>query len=342
MEFSAQQIIPNLRHLTHSRTGFKGTMLEPSTLEQGCPLDNGRHDDVLDISTSLGKLDALPVELLHMMLVDMDIRTLTTLRRTNRRIRLVIETLREYRNAFTHAPNSIRATLSIKMDAFISCRQLHEQLCSHECVNCGRFGAFFYVLTSSRVCYVCLVENPQFLPITPNHAGVIYGLEPSEIAKLPTAVSIPGRYSQNSVLRRTPQTLIDSTSARLLGIKVHGSVEKMDEYVSTQKAKKITIYEAKLQSSRSNGARKPRQPAYTNVVDGKGRNPYRFMCALRLPWLDRFSGKVEWGLNCSGCCDQFHYETNGTVDWRWLHTLNGYLVHVKQCRESIKILESLA
>lgn len=197
MELDEQFVLANLDHLTHHRPGFKGSMLEPEPLERGCPLDNGRHD-WQETSSSLGCLDTLPVELLHMILLDVDLKSLTSLRSVNRRARLTIDALWQYNEIVTYAPNSLRAILNINVGALISCRQLHRELCSQECVTCGHFGAFLYLLSCNRVCYVCLVETPQFLPLTQKHARTAFGLGSSEMAKLPAALSLPGIYSRSS------------------------------------------------------------------------------------------------------------------------------------------------
>jgi len=229
MEFSEQFVILNLHHLTHHRTGFKGAMLEPVDLERGCPLDNGLHEK--QDTATLGNLKTLPVELIKMILLDLDLPSLTTLRRVNRRTRLTIDTLLQYSEIIRYASNSLRAALSIKVGASISCRQLYTELCSQECVACGRFGAFLYLLTCSRVCYVCLVEDPRFLPLTPKHARIAFGLSSYETDKLPTAITLPGIYSHNSKMCRTRLSLVDRTSSRLAGIRFHKSVEQMEEYV---------------------------------------------------------------------------------------------------------------
>lgn len=108
MEFNDQSIIANLNHPTYPRTAFKGAMLEPESFERGCPLDNGRQDG-REISSSRGRLEILPVELLHTILLDIDLESLTALRSVNRCIRLTIDTLWKYNEIITHAPNSLRA-----------------------------------------------------------------------------------------------------------------------------------------------------------------------------------------------------------------------------------------
>jgi hypothetical protein len=229
MGLSEQFILSNLHHLTHSRTGFKGAMLEPVDLERGCPLDNGRHE--MQDTATLGTLESLPVELAHTILLGLDLQSLTTLRRVNRRMRLTIDSIWQYNEIITYASNSLRAALSINVGTSISSRQLHTELCSQECVTCGRFGAFLYLLTCSRVCYVCLVEDQRFLPLTPKHARVSFGLSSYETDKLLTAITIPGTYSHSSKIWRTRISLVDRTTSRLAGIRFHKSAEQMEEYV---------------------------------------------------------------------------------------------------------------
>lgn len=100
-------------------------------------------------------------------------------------------------------------------------------------------------------------------------------------------------------------------------------------------------YETKVEISRITGCRNPPRPAYTEIFDGKGQNPYRYMCVVRFPWLNRSKKQIEWGLNCTGCRDKFHDQTHGMLDWRWLYTTAGYVEHAGQCSKSIEMLRSI-
>ena len=354
----------NIERLTHQRTIHVGAMLEPMDLQRRCPLDNGLHDDLQvtpqKSSFSLGSLDTLPIELLCAILLDLDLQSLTRLRSVNCRARFTVDTLPQYNNIITHAPSSIRAALSINMSPWISCRQLHKELCSQECAGCGSFGAFLYLLSCQRICYICLLEETRFLPLTPANARIEFGLNHHELSKLPIALSLPGRYSEWTKIRRARIALVDRESARQAGIAIHHSSAQMKEYVGSSpffpsltsnncmrarytlqlKAGRAAKYEARL-LRRDFGSRKPSCPPYTNLFDGKGANPYRFMCVVGFPWLDRCSGKVERGLSCRGCRDKFDFETEGQLDWRRLYTANGYLQHIKKCDKSIEILTLL-
>lgn len=69
MQFNEQFIIANLYHLTHYRTGLKGAMLESGSLEARCPLDDGRHEEQISPSASLGNLERLLSKLLYAKLI---------------------------------------------------------------------------------------------------------------------------------------------------------------------------------------------------------------------------------------------------------------------------------
>lgn len=149
---------------------------------------------------------------------------------------------------------------------------------------CGYFGTYLYLLSCSRICYVCLMENTQFLPLAPANARITFGLNRRELSKLPIALSLPGRYSGFDKIRRTRSALVDRESARQAGIAVHHSSAQMEAYVgfpqsflsltsnvcvraryaSQLKAERAAKYEARL-LRHVVGSRKPPAPPYIPI-----------------------------------------------------------------------------
>ena len=122
-----------LHYLTYERTNLQDIPIDYNTLERCCPLDFGRHDDgnaAIPPSPefSLGLLDRLPRELLHIVFLDLALQSLHVLRTVNRGVRHVIDALPQYRTVVTHAPHAIRAVLSGGLASSISCRNLHDAL----------------------------------------------------------------------------------------------------------------------------------------------------------------------------------------------------------------------
>jgi hypothetical protein len=239
--FTDQVILENISLLAPTRSFYTGAMLEAKDLERCCPLDNGHHEGQ-EPSATLGQLDTLPLELLQPILLDLDLKSLTALRSVNRTFRKTIDSIKEYDDIITHGPTSLRAALSINLGSWISCRQLYNTLCSEQCTGCRRFGPLLYLLSCSRVCYVCLHEDRRFLPMVPIYAKPAFKLSSQNLADLPTALSIPGRYAHSTF----PQTvagdpkgslitdrieLVDRSAAYKAVYMEYPSLEQLKEYV---------------------------------------------------------------------------------------------------------------
>ena len=238
---SDEAILEHMSLLTETRETFRAAMLDPASLERDCPLDNGRHDHRNLNVSSLGCLHQLPTEILHMIFVDVDLESLTTMRRVSHGVRNTIDSIWQYQSIIHHAPNSIRAALSIHVVSLVSCRRLYEELCSYECATCGRFGPYLYLLNFTRACYICLTENPRFLPITPAHARKSFGISTKNTNNLPTALSIPGSFSNIPKIRRGRISLVDRVHSKEVGIRLHGSRERMEQYVNILILKKDSL-----------------------------------------------------------------------------------------------------
>lgn len=239
MKITQQLILSNLQHLASkrgdfscSRWAFSGGQLEPIDLERGCLLDNGRHSkEFKNPVSSSGYLGALPVELLHIIFIDLDIASLTALRRVDQRTRLAVDSQPEYNNIFTHAPNLLRAVLTFDVGGSVSCRQLHMVLCSRKCAACGRYGEFLFLLTFERACSVCLEVDIMFFALDSIQARVNFGLGRAEMARLTTLKTfLPVSSSQNSITQRERISLVSYASVRQAGVEVHGSAESMKVY----------------------------------------------------------------------------------------------------------------
>lgn len=91
-----------------------------------CPLDNGKHctPTTTTDDKALGILEKLPLELLNMIFMSLDIRSLTDFRRVNRRAMQAIDAIPEYAKIVTHAPFSLRASLSIETAKNYSCQDI--------------------------------------------------------------------------------------------------------------------------------------------------------------------------------------------------------------------------
>lgn len=346
-------VIENLSALTYARTQVNFVSIDLAELELACPLDNGRHEAELGIdSTSvghpgLGSLDILPLELIQTILLQTDLQSLTVFRRVNRYARLSVDAVPRYRRIVEEAPNALRALLSVGLAAHFSCEQLYRAVSTPNCLLCGSFDVFLYLLKCIRVCFNCLSRREDCLTLSPTHAKVRYGLHDWYMEDLPTMRSLPGAYSQKGNIFRRRLPLVDSDTAEAAGIELHGSAEAMVDYAFDKDMVKIAGYEQRLQQYAMYGMvglrqRTPAPPSFTNYVDAKEYNAHRFMASIQLPWIDRQTGRAEPGFSCLGCRRAYLDGPDGRIDHLWrLYRRDGFLKHFAECIGAQKILANI-
>lgn len=256
-------------------------------------------------NVDLSTLDVLPLELLQGVLSQLDLCTLMGFRRVNRRAIEVVESIPQYKAVTTHARNVLRGIFSIGTGQLISSETVYEKLCTAECGECGDFGGYFYILTCERVCFLCFSDNKKYLPLRYGHAIRKFGVNREVLNTLPCMRSIPGTYSPNEKKSNERLTLVDSESAYRAGIKLHGSLSSMEQYVSNTSAQKLQAFDRRTSQATAEGSgtttRRLRRPRTEDLFDGRSGNPMRFMAIVRMPWLNRVSHKLEWGFHCIGC-----------------------------------------
>lgn len=297
-----------------------------------CPLDNGRHHHPAPRYT-LGALEQLPLELLNMVLVHVDIESLTGFRRVNQRAMQAVDSIPQYKAITTHTPASLRGILSIGTGRWISCRDLHKKLCTAKCDSCGDFGGYLYLITCRRVCFLCFTENTDYLPLRQADAIRKFGLRHEHLASLPSMKTVPGYYSPRQIKLRNRLTLVDHNAARLAGLAIHGSVSKMEQYSLEIISMRLEQYQSR-KTQQPTGARQliPRRPRSEDEFDGRTSNPKRFVAIARAPFLDLRTRSPEWGFHCVAC-KIHHY--NRPLHWRRKFTEETFKSHLRECGEII-------
>jgi hypothetical protein len=85
---------PIVEGLTYRNPNLKDFTLDDNDLIRTCPLDYHKHR--LDPKHDLGTLDTLPLELLGLILVQIDLRSLADFRRINNQAMQVVDSVLEY------------------------------------------------------------------------------------------------------------------------------------------------------------------------------------------------------------------------------------------------------
>ncbi|KAL1639900.1 hypothetical protein SLS58_007487 [Diplodia intermedia] len=239
-------------------------------LAESLPLDNGRFPKTPQCD--LGVLDALPLELLQSTLAQVDLATLTEIRRVNQRARDVVDSILEYDNIVTYVPNILRVLIVTETASYITCKKLHDKLRDTQCEDCGYFGEYLYLLTCRRVCSECLAKE-SYYPVWEQSVERIYdnyvGLTPEDVSRIPRMRILPCPYV---------------------------------EYVTSSLA-----YILDRQSLRNAQIRRG-QNTTLNICRGfMTEYAARSSSCVRIPAFDPISKEIEWGSHCLGCYGDVKY-----------------------------------
>ena len=316
----------DLDRLIYPYPNLKNWTLDENDLERTCPLDCGRHN--IEPEYGLGVLDRLPLELLSDILVEIDIRSLMDFRRVNQRAMEVVDSIPKFQTIMRHSPNSLRGILSIESGFRISCLALFYTLCNPTCESCGDFGGYMYVLTCSRVCFLCLSEDSKYLPLLAPEVVRACGLNREFVTVLTGMRSVPGCYSPNEKICRNRLVLIDPDLAYHAGAALHGSTSAMKRHVLETNSQKWENYRKRIARKESGKlGRNPRRPPDALAIDGRSSNPRRFMAIVHAPWVDLATNLANWGFHCVGC----EKEYRRPLHWRRKYTVDTFNDHLNQC-----------
>ncbi|KAJ4321993.1 hypothetical protein N0V84_005040 [Fusarium piperis] len=189
----------------------------------------------MSASSSMGRIDILPPELLLMVLNLLDFQALSRLSRVSHRAKTTVEGLAAYRELFEHAPDVLVALGKTRLLRYHSAALLRQTLRESRCVSCFDFGAYLNLPTCERVCLECLRRNYASRVVPVNTARECFHLTNKHLKKIPILYSIPGEYGVQDgfQFRRRVLRMVSAKQAKQLAIEVHGSAENVANLLPT-------------------------------------------------------------------------------------------------------------
>ena len=275
-------------------------------------------------SSTLGRLDQLPVELLYILLGLLDLRSISHLSQVCLRGHVVVRSFPIYRDLLKYASHALTVLGRTRSIRYHSATTLHTALSSQKCVSCRYFGAFIFLPTFERCCYECLSKNQSLWVASRPLVKKCFDLDDHQIKEIPVLRSLPGLYqigTQPEISRTRRLNLVSVKSAKALGLKVHGSMANMPAWDSlcrpwapSTKNLKENNYLRWLQDA-------PMQPPDGDPVflEGQPHTPndnYCGMASIPFPSIGR-DGQHESGLWCRGCewtCENVLYEDEQEIE----------------------------
>jgi hypothetical protein len=258
-----------------------------------------------DSTTGLGSLDQLPIELLHDVLLRLDIRSLFRFRQASFTSRCRIDSLKQYQMIAAHGLNLLCALLRTRLATGVSLSDFYIALQTKACAFCGEFGGFMSLLTWSRCCFRCLQHCSKTQVQTLATARKQYHLTKAQINQLQSFKTLPGIYSMEQC----------SYKARTM-------------IVSTHQAATVSGGQPRILVNA--------QPT------SSGRNKkFSFMGSCALPYYDRRTGKFEHGMSCAGCQLALEKDIIGSRGENWafeardkIYAQDGFLDHFRWCEQA--------
>lgn len=321
---------------------FKRLRRRPPELMEGMinlEEDQWAYDPELEVdetqSTPLGRLDTLPLELLHEILSMLDFKTIMNVSETCTRGLTIVRSLPAYRDLIEHAPQVLGALGWTGLIVWHSAATLHRTLQTSACVSCGEFGAFLFLPTCERCCNQCLITNPALWVISPQTAKIAFGTTNAQLKRSPVLRSLPSTYYMpREVMRYSPEyhwmdlaisrkqrlRLVSVKAAKILALESIADEEALKEefrkhrdYGNFSRDFIRILLEAPLQGPCC---------AVSERVDGYGRDPkdkHCFMASMPFPHVTA-DGKRDAGHWCKGCqfaLDEYYFTRRDTTAPNW-------------------------
>ncbi|KAI6905377.1 hypothetical protein KC318_g5512 [Hortaea werneckii] len=220
-------------------------------------------------TADLGRLDELPIELLHKICLDLDVASVFRFRQTNTRARQVLSALHEYRTITKHAINPFCALLRTGLAAKVSLSDFYRLLCTQECSLChGSHGDLVHLPLWIRCCSKCLDQNQQPIRMVALSAAKrILRLPNQSLAQRPSIKTLPGMYTSDDRDRARRYTLVPVTSVLSAYREEHPGHEAPGPIIAQFNTEPILAY----------------------------------MACCAMPSFDIQTGQVQNGVSCAGC-----------------------------------------
>lgn len=261
------------------------------------------------ISSTLGNLQALPLEIVYEICVLLDIQSLLSFRHVNRRAQQIVRTTRGYEAVITHALEALSVILKTNIASWFTLSVLFEVLCTSDCHFCGSFGGFIFLLSFMRCCFSCIREDslPSILPLSVKKIGV--KSSPGSLHSLvPTIRSLPGTYSMDEIVRK-----------------------KITQIMPAEFINRLSLPDANERA---------------RVTQSKEKALLRYMVTTALPYLDIESGGIQNGLCCSGCqialeraLGSTTIQPNACALRDKVYSYEEFMEHFRECREAQNLWE---
>ncbi|KAH8907696.1 hypothetical protein BR93DRAFT_561353 [Coniochaeta sp. PMI_546] len=264
-------------------------------------------------ASGLGSLDRLPVELMHHMLLGLDMYSLFNFRQVNIRARQMSDSLKQYRMLVTHALNTFCASLRTRFAIGVSLSDFYPALCTKACTLCGDFGRIHVPANVDSMLF-------QMPPGGPRNASATSCCCPE--ATPPDQ----GRSRPTKVIQDFAWDIFDGgtrTKSRITAVSVHQAMHVFRQ--------------------------RPQAPPQAQPANSTKYQKFNFMGSCALPYYDMRTGRVEHGVSCARCQLALEMDVIGSRGVKRafetrdkVYAEDGFLEHFRCCEQAQLLWKSSA
>lgn len=175
-----------------------------------------------------GVLGRVPAEILQEILLDLDLRSLSTMCRLNSFYHSLVDDLPAYKLLREHASATLKIMHVTKTSSDFPVRRLFSEFCRPRCRTCEDFGPYIFLLTCRRCRFKCLHEHDDYRLAPVFDVMVNYALSKDLVKRLDSIYSLRGYYGFYREYQGRLR-LVSASEAFELGINVHGSKRRMEK-----------------------------------------------------------------------------------------------------------------
>jgi hypothetical protein len=268
----------------------------------------------------VGSLEALPLEVLQSILNLLDLQCLTDFRAVSWRARALVDSVPQYNTLVQHCPDALRAFLSTGMAVHFSASQIFEALCTQDCIDCGLFGPLLDLFTAHRYCIICVSSSYDLFTVAVSTASRDFGLGLETMHTMPKLLTVPWDNGRLPLEGRVSLVRIPSASV----------AQPPQEFNSIRSRPPPPPTEAPPQPSHSHSL----SFIHRWRLNDQPQRIRRLMSMLKIPFLDRRTGDLDWGVSCRACCIGPRDESRGYRDCNTVYSTSGYMEHFQKCELS--------
>lgn len=251
-------------------------------------------------------LGTIALEIVHEILLELDLLSLERMRQLNSHFQILVESLPAYRLLKQHASQTLQVIYLSGVASAISVKQLYVEFCQPSCRGCDSFGPFLFLPSVSRCCENCLQTKNDFQVFPLSRVYANFAITPAKARNwLPVVLCPEGRYGHpwSSYHFEGSIDLVSFAQVERLGIQTHGNKQRLKEAVMEKQANYTRRLASRRKKTYSHGSR-PFGPGLPTTLQSHWEIKIReWKCcgATDLPFWDSKRRTIESGVYCSAC-----------------------------------------